>query len=148
MGEENLELRSPSRKPWPQLDLGKVSSPRLIKRLEEREITTSPDYAFSVNEEYLSIPRKVIVNNGTVLTYIRQRRSGFSGLAPASGADKLIRARWDNGGLDSGFTVFPIYELSSFIVDFSYVKNKGKSRLLILANQENSSQGANEIYIY
>ena len=148
VGEENLELRSPSRKPWPQLDLGKVSSPRLTKRLEEREITTSPDYAFSVNEEYLSIPRKVIVNNGTVLTYIRQRRSGFSGLAPASGADKLIRARWDNGGLDSGFTVFPIYELSSFIVDFSYVKNKGKSRLLILANQENSSQGANEIYIY
>jgi hypothetical protein len=125
VSEENLELRNPSLKSWPRLDLGKVSSPRLIKRIEDREITTSPDYAFSINEEYLFIPRKVIVNNGSVLIYLRERRSGFSGLAPASGSDKLIRARWGNGDLDSGFTVLPMYELKSFIVDFSYVKYKG-----------------------
>ena len=132
----------------PRLDLGKVSSPRLTKRLEDREITTSPDYAFSVNEEHLSIPRKVVVNNGSVLTYLRKRRSGFSGLAPASGSDMLIRARWDNSELESGFTVFPMYELSSFIIDFSYVKSKGESRLLILTNEEDDSQGASQIYIY
>lgn len=148
VNEENLEVRDPSWESWPRLDLGKVSSPRLTKRLEDREITTSPDYAFSVNEEHLSIPRKVVVNNGSVLTYLRKRRSGFSGLAPASGSDMLISARWDNGELESGFTVFPMYELSSFIIDFSYVKAKGESRLLILANEENGSQGASQIYIY
>lgn len=125
VSEENLELRNPSLKSWPRLDLGKVSSPRLIKRIEDLEITKSPDYAFSINEEYLFIPRKVIVNNGSVLIYLRERRSGFSGLAPASGSDKLIRARWGNGDLDSGFTVLPMYELTSFIVDFSYIEYKG-----------------------
>ncbi len=60
----------------------------------------------------------------------------------------LIRARWDNSELESGVTVFPMYELSSFIIDFSYVKSKGESRLLILTNEEDDSQGASQIYIY
>ena len=47
-----------------------------------------------------------------------------------------------------GFAVFPMHELSSFIIDFSYVKAKGKYRLIILANEENDSQGASQIYIY
>ena len=132
----------------PRLDLGKVSSPRLTKRLEDREITTSPDYAFSVNEEHLSIPRKVVVNNGSVLTYLRKRRSGFSGLAPASGSDILIKARWDNDDPESGFTVLPMYEIRSFIIDFSYLKFKGETRLLVLASEENNDQGATQIYIY
>ena len=148
VNEDSLELRDRGWESWPRLDLGKVSSPRLTKRLEDREITTSPDYAFSVNEEHLSIPRKVVVNNGSVLTYLRKRRSGFSGLAPASGSDTLIRARWDNDEPESGFAVFPMHELSSFIIDFSYVKAKGKYRLIILANEENDSQGASQIYIY
>ncbi|WP_322003006.1 hypothetical protein [Marinobacter alexandrii] len=148
VNEESLELRGPSWESGSRLDLGKVSSPRLTKRLEDREITTSPDYTFSVNEEHLSIPRKVVINKGSVLTYLRKRRLGFSGLTPASGSDILIRARWDNGDPGSGFTVFPVYELSLFIIDFSYVKAKGESRLLILANEKDGNQGASQIYVY
>ena len=148
VNEANLELRNSSWKSSPQLGLGKVSSPRLTKRLKDRKIITSPDYAFSVNEEHLSIPRKAVVNNGSVVTYLRKRRPGLSGLTSASGPDSLIKASWDSDTPESGFSISPMHEISSFIIDFSYVKNRGAFRLLVLTNEESDNQGARKIYIY
>ena len=148
VSEANLELRDPNWKSSPQLGLGKVSSPKLTKRLKDRKIITSPDYAFSVNEEYLSIPRKAVVNNGSVVTYLRKRRLGFSGLTSASGSDSLIKASWDSDTPESGFSILPMHEISSFIIDFSYVKNRGELRLLVLTNEESDNQGARKIHIY
>jgi len=55
VAESYRELQSPGGKPFPRIELGRVSLPRVAMPLKERKIVTTPDYAYSVNEQYLSV---------------------------------------------------------------------------------------------
>jgi len=148
VAESYLELQSPGGKPFPRLELGRVSLPRVAMPLKEREIVTTPDYAYSVNEQYLSIPRKVMAEEGEVITFLRKRRGAFAGLTSASGSDVMVSASWDRSSPGAGFSITPIREINSFVIDFSYVITGDESILVVLANEESDSQGASHIYIY
>ena len=148
VAESYLELQSPGWKPFPRLELGKVSSPRVAMRLAEREIITTPDYAYSVNEQYLSIPRKVLVEEGRIITFLRKRHGAFAGLTSASGSDVMASVSWDRSSPGAGFSMTPIREIDSFVIDFSYLRIGNESILVVLANEESDSQGASHIYLY
>lgn len=148
VSESYLELQTLGQDSFARLELGKVSSPKVAKRLMDREVISSPDYAYSVNEKYLSIPRKVVVEGGKVITFVRKRRSAFAGLSSASGSDVMVSASWDSDSSNSGFSLTPIREIESFLIDFSQVKTEGESSFLVLTNEEDDSQGASHMYIY
>lgn len=148
VAESYLELQTSGRDSVARLELGKVSSPKVAKRLMDRKIISSPDYAYSVNEKYLSIPRQVVVEGRKIITFMRKRRSAFAGLSSASGSDVIVSASWDSNSPSTGFSITPIREVDSFLIDFSRVKIGDKSALVVLANEENGSQGASHIYIY
>ena len=114
----------------------------------DRKIISSPDYAYSVNEKYLAIPRQVVVEGRKIITFMRKRRSAFAGLSSASGSDVIVSASWENSSPSTGFSITPIREVDSFLIDFTRVRIGDKSAFVALTNEEDGSQGASHIYIY
>ncbi len=130
-----------------RLELGAVSYPVVFVQSDEREIITTPEPAFSINEDQRPVPRKVVTEEGEGITFLRKRRTGFAALSSAKGTDVLIGFNRESEALSSIMSVRTVWEVDAFIIDFFHFESGGRPVFGVLTNEETDSEGATSLEV-
>lgn len=147
-GTDRLALHAPNAsrgQEWIVDQLGKVLHPAVAVRLRERQVVTTPDPSSSVNEKYIPLPRRLIVqDDSTLYTIERGRSSRLSGVLESSGQDRVVRLILTPQGLRRE-QPFPAVE--RYILDFALVSRSRNSAVVLLTNEKPDGSGQASLVI-